>query len=101
MLVEIVMIEKLIYFHFYYLEDSTAGTPMAHSKSTSSRPLALLPLLLDLFYFGHRFSHFFLLLPVHSSCYPSLPTKNITLLMLLENSCKGNPRGIMNKKSDY
>ena len=100
MLVEIVMIEKLINFHFYYLEDSTAGTPMAHSKSTSSRPLALLPLLLDLFYFGHRFSHFFSppsgtvkLLPIspHTKHNPANATREFV---------QGNPRGIMNKRSD-
>jgi len=58
MVEEIVMIDKLIKFDFfYYSKDATTST--VHCKSTGSRPLALLSLLLDLFYFAHHFLAFF------------------------------------------
>ena len=60
---------------------------LVHYKSTGSRPLALFPPL-ELFYYGYRFSHFFLPLAVQSSYYPSPPTQNIAILVLPDKSCK-------------
>ena len=59
------MIDKPIKFDFFYNpKDVTTPILLVHCKSTGSRPLALLSLLLKLFYFRRRFSHFFLPLPV-------------------------------------
>ena len=61
MVEEIVMADKLIKFYFFYnSKDPTA--PVVYCKSTGSRPLTLLSLLLKLFYLGHSFLPFFSLL---------------------------------------
>jgi len=94
-------IDKLIQFDSFY-NSKDATTFIVHCKSIGSRPLALLLLLLKLFYFGHRFLAFISpsfgtvkLLPIspHAKHSNNSATREVV---------QGSPRGIIiNRRDDY
>lgn len=86
MVEEIVTIDKLIKFNFFY-NSKDATTSIVDCKPTSSRPLALLSLLFKLFYFRHRILTYFSLFRYHQVItHRSLPKTQ--LYSLLAKLCK-------------